>query len=62
MLYTRRGTAVPCPWRYNFVPYLSGNRYRQTLVNNSVEARVFLRKQLNVPVSVGESRENSDYY
>ncbi|WP_230967006.1 TVP38/TMEM64 family protein [Nostoc sp. NZL] len=27
--YTRRGTAVPCPytWRYNFVPHLSGNRY-----------------------------------
>ncbi|MGI2909291.1 hypothetical protein, partial [Tolypothrix sp. VBCCA 56010] len=29
MRYTRRGTAVPCPYNppYNFVPHLSGNRY-----------------------------------
>jgi len=27
--YTRRGTALPCPYtrRYNVVPHLSGNRY-----------------------------------
>ncbi|MGI2906186.1 hypothetical protein [Tolypothrix sp. VBCCA 56010] len=29
MRYTRRGTALPCPYNppYNFVPHLSGNRY-----------------------------------
>ncbi|MEH2066136.1 MAG: hypothetical protein V7K50_28390 [Nostoc sp.] len=29
--YTRRGTALPCPYtlRYNVVPHLNGNRYKQ---------------------------------
>ncbi|MGI2905445.1 type II toxin-antitoxin system HicA family toxin [Tolypothrix sp. VBCCA 56010] len=33
MRYTRRGTALPCPYNppYNFVPHLSGNRYIENL-------------------------------
>jgi|GEM_PF-3579458 len=31
--YTRKGTALPCPytWRYNVVPHVNGNRYIETL-------------------------------
>ncbi|MEH2281546.1 MAG: hypothetical protein V7K90_09400, partial [Nostoc sp.] len=31
--YTRRGTAVPCPYtsQYNVVPHLNGNRYTANL-------------------------------
>ncbi|MEH2280085.1 MAG: hypothetical protein V7K90_01885 [Nostoc sp.] len=30
MRYTRRGTALPCPYtsQYNVVPHLNGNRYK----------------------------------
>ncbi|MCC5627578.1 hypothetical protein LC613_05195 [Nostoc sphaeroides CHAB 2801] len=33
--YTRRGTALPCPYtpRYNVVPHLNGNRYNTNLQN-----------------------------
>ncbi|AFY35876.1 hypothetical protein Cal7507_5549 [Calothrix sp. PCC 7507] len=47
--YTRKGTALPCPYslRYNFVPHLNGNRYNPVLsLSGRAIARIPMRQSI----------------
>ncbi|WP_242054851.1 hypothetical protein [Nostoc flagelliforme] len=41
--YTRKGTALPCPYtlQYNLVPHLNGNRYIATLLSNGTYKQIY---------------------